>query len=340
MRLRWVQPAAGYVGAVVGAGFASGREVQHFFAAHGPAGLAGAAVAGALFALAGAVVLHRVSTGNLRHYGALLRNLCGPLLGGAMDRVGTVLLCAGLVVVLAGGGALGGLVFGWPRLAGVLFLGGLLLATEVLGRRAHAAVNLAVLPLLVVTCVVAALHPAQGAGSGAALLAPAMPWVLAAILYVAYNLVLGVAGLCVAADPRLSPGEAAFGGAVGGVALGLLCGGVVWVLLAGAGASAELPLAGALGPGLWRLVGYPLTVLLALWTTGAATVGALGARVAAGRRWAGPFAVACAMPFACFGLVGVVATLYPLLGYLGLPLLAVLCAHAARGLWVRARGAR
>lgn len=320
MRMRWIRPAASYVGAVVGAGFASGREVQHFFAAHGPRGLVGAAVAGALFALVGATVLRRVARDGTRHYGELLRGLCGPVLGTALDRLGTLALGVGLVVVLAGGGALGTMVAGWPRMAGVLVLALMLAATELVGKRVHVTVNLAVVPLIVATCAFAAIHRAQ-TPPALPLASPQMPWGLAALLYVAYNLMLGVAGLCVAAEPGLPAGEAAVGGATGGAVLGLLCAAIAWVLLPGAGAHAELPLGSVLGKGQWRSVGYPLMLLLALWTTGLATVRALSDRVAPGRRWTGAVAVACSLPFASFGLVGLVATIYPLLGFIGIPLL-------------------
>ena len=327
MRGRWVGPAAGYVGAVVGAGFASGREIQHFFAAHGAQGLAGAMLAGALFAFVGATVLRRVARDGIRHYGELLRGLCGPALGTALDRLGTFAIAAGLVVVLAGGGALGTMMGGWPRMVGVVGLAVLLVATEAMGRRAHAAVNLAVVPLIAATCVFAAAHPVAPLGHLAPT-SPRLPWGLASVLYVAYNLMLGVAGLCVAAEPGLTPREAALGGVAGGAVLGALCAAIAWVLLSGAGARAELPLGAVLGPGPWRSLGYPLTLLLALWTTGAATVRALTDRVATGRRWAGALAVLLALPFAGLGLVGLVAIVYPLLGFIGLPLLAAVAIAA------------
>lgn len=332
--MRWIRPAAGYVGAVVGAGFASGREVQHFFAAQGGWGLAGAALAGGLFALVGAIVLRAVARAGIRHHGALLRTLLGRVVGGAFDGVGTIVLAAGLVVVLAGGGALGGSVGHWPRLVGVMGLAGLLAATEILGSAVHATVNLAVVALIVVTAVLAMLAGAQP--PPAASVSATLPWALAAVLYVAYNLVLGIAGLCVSADSGLTAGEAALGGLAGGAALGLLCAAIAWALRSGAGAEAELPLGAVLAPGYWRSYGYPATLLLALWTTGAATVRALGRRLAGGG-WVGLLAIACAVPFAGLGLVRLVASVYPVLGFVGLPLVVAVAWVAARDVWSRAR---
>ena len=237
-----------------------------------------------------------------------------------------------LVLVLAGAGALGTMAGGWPRPVGVLVMAGLLVATELLGPRAQTAVNVAVVPLIAATCVAAAVWRAQPTGPFAAE-PPMLPWGAAAVLYVAYNLVLGVAGLCASADPDLAPRDAALGGLAGGAVLGVLCAAIAWVLQSGAGAHAELPLGALLRPGPWRSLGYPATVLLALWTTGAATVRALGERVAQGRRWPGLVAVGCALPFAGFSLVGLVSTIYPVLGFVGLPLVIAIGIAAARDLW-------
>ena len=49
--------AATFIGAVVGAGFASGQELSQFFLGYGPAGRYGVICSGLLFALWGAVVV-------------------------------------------------------------------------------------------------------------------------------------------------------------------------------------------------------------------------------------------------------------------------------------------
>ncbi len=320
--------AVSYVAAVVGAGFASGRELEHFFVAYGCWGLAGAVLAGLLFAAFGGVV--GATAAHLRpcHYGALIRRLCGNVLGAALDHLGFLVLLASLAVVLAGGAALGAWWLSWPRALSIGLLVLLLAATQWLGSPAYTAVALAVIPLIGASVLIAtfAVHGAVGRP----LWHGAAAWPVPAVLYVAYNLLLGTAGLASGTSAALTPGEGFWGGVAGGAVLGLLCVSAVWALLHHPLPGAELPLASSLPPGLWYAVGYPLTMLLALWTTGAACLRSLGERLGNGR--ASVLALPLVWPLASVGLVTVVARVYPALGWLGVPLLiaAALAAPTVR----------
>lgn len=331
LRRRGLDLAAGYVGAVVGAGFASGREIAHFFARYGLPGLVGALLAGLLFGTAGAAVLRRVTTGGHAHYGSLLRDVCGPALGMALDRLGTLFLFIGLAAVAAGAGALGLLTLHWPAWCGLLVFTAALAATGAGGRSVHLLLSAALVPVLGVVCLAAGLHALPRLHSASAMPAPgAPPWALAAVLYVAYNLLLGLAGLCAAADGRQTLAEAVWAGWLGGAVLGLLCLAVTAGLLAHPAASGlDLPLAAALPAGLLRRVGYPLSLLAALWTTGSASALALGQRLfpAAPARAAAVLA-ALAAPVAAVGLTPIVSVAYPLMGYAGVPLLLALVVPA------------
>lgn len=336
---RWPGIAAGYVGAVVGAGFASGKEIEHFFVRHGRWGLAGAGLAGVLFGWVGAAILSRIGRSGHRHYGALLRDLCGPSLGAALDHIGTLSLLVGLAAVTAGAGALGRLVFGWPTLVGLVLFALALAGALAGGRRAHLIANVVVVPVIAVVCVVAALT----AGSGRVPPAPLrthFPWILAAVLYVAYNLLVGAAGLCAATDGSESPRDLVCGGWWGGAALGVVCGAATLAMLHAGRATwlEDLPLAGTLPAGPWRGAAYPLALLAALWTTGSAAAMALGGRLAP-RRPTAPAVLAAllAAPLALLGLSRIVTFAYPVLGYAGIPLLGGAAVAGARDLFIRRR---
>lgn len=341
-RASWGSVAASYVGAVVGAGFGSGREIVHFFAAHGATGLLGAGLSGVLFAWLGAAALRRGVAEGLPHYGALLRRLCGRALGAALDRLATVFLLLTVVVVLAGGGALG-VALGGRRWEGASGVAGLLLAGAWGGRRGHLALSgtlVAVLVALALWSLVRTLaaHPP------ALLLAtpawrPRQPsWALHAVLYVAFNLVLGLAGLCAGVPAGESPQRAARGAAVGGATLGLLCLAATAALLPlrPTALHAELPLRAALPARGAGAAAFPLSLLAALWTTGSAALAALAQRLPAVPPRLGTLClVALALPPSLLGLAWLVAVVYPLMGYAGLPLLACLAAEGVRGWWPR-----
>ena len=335
---RWPVVAASYVGAVVGAGFGSGREVAHFFALHGTAGLAGALLAGAFFTWCGAVVLRRAATDGHRHYGDLLQGICGPRLGPAMDGLMTVFLFLTVATVLAGAGALTG-AWGGARWQGAVGLGIALLGTAVWGQRGHLAVNAVLVPLLSALTLWACGRVLVAQGLHALLRIPPWStpppggWPLAAVLYVAYNLVLALAGMCASLGVDTEPADAARGGLAGGLVLSFLCVALCASLL-GMGAEAlrlELPLRAAFpGPGL----GAPLFFLClaaALWTTGSAAISALSLRLPCHPPlFTAAAGLALALPLGMAGLVWLVAVVYPLMGYAGLPLLVCMVVASMR----------
>jgi len=324
LKARWPGLAAAYVGAVVGAGFASGREIMHFFVLHGTWGLCGAAIAGVLFGAAGAAALQRATAAGHRHYGTLMRDLCGGTLGAVLDHLGTAFLFVGLVAVTAGAGALGHLLFRWPGWCGLLVFGGGLALSLATGRALHLAANLAVMPVLAGVCLVAGVSAFHAPIRPVAPAPAHLPWPLAAVLYVAYNLMMGVAGLCAALDGKQTLRDALWGGWLGGLALGVLCVAATLAML-GVRAhvqNADLPLAATLPAGIWRFAAYPLALFAALWTTGSAAAVSLGARISDSRpRWMAAALAVAATPFALLGLSPIVTVAYPLMGYAGVPLL-------------------
>ncbi len=57
MNKHWIKIASIYVGTVIGAGFASGREIIDFFGVYGIKGIWGIVIAGLLFSLVGSLLL-------------------------------------------------------------------------------------------------------------------------------------------------------------------------------------------------------------------------------------------------------------------------------------------
>jgi len=330
--------AAAYVGAVVGAGFGSGREIAHFFARHGAPGLWGAGWAAALFALVGAVVL----LAGLPTQGGrpvdLYTRLCGPLLGGAIRLSSLLFLWVSLAVVDAAGAALlhGRLP---PALAGALWAGAFTVMAG-LGPRGQLRSNLLLVPVIVLFVLAAALYAHHGGGGPGPSARPgALPAALAgSTLYVAYNTVLVVSTLGATAVLVPSPPQAVFSGLLGGAAVGLLCMLATWALLpsASTGPLPTLPLAGVFPPGSsWARL-YPLCMSAALWTTGTAVLVSWHGRGIRGPALA-LLAGSAFLP-SLAGLALLVDRVYPLLGYTGLPLLVAILWHGVRGVLCSSHG--
>ncbi len=329
-----------YIGAVIGAGFASGQEIMQFFILHGRAGLMGAALATLLFAYLGGLVMFlsiNMRTGSYRKvFGFLLGNKAGRF----MDALNLCMLLGGVGVMMAGSAAVFSEHFALPARAGVISVAVLTSLALMGGLEGVLTVNVFLVPLKYLAVVVISLAALLGQSGGTAGVEAAMvgegvagSWALAGFLYVSYNMIVPVAVLSsLGRAVPLKIGLA--GGVLGGLLLGLA------IILVTAAGLAHLPdvalyqipmlhLAGSLEPAL-RL-GSGLLIWLAILTTAIANAHGFASRLgSAGRvqyRLYGMGACLLALPLACFSFTGLVRFLYPLFGYAGLVLLIALLAR-------------
>lgn len=322
-----------YLGTLVGAGFATGREVLRFFAAYGSWGLGGTLLAGVLFALAGAAVAQiagRVGARNYReYYGAILP----PAWAGLMDGLTSVFFFLVLVVSIAGMTQLASDLM--PASTGVApyAAGGLLVTLVLAGSTTALAFGRALGPVQLGLVLVLSLltwrapGPASGSGPwpGSAGTAIMPPWWVAALLYFAYNHALSLSILTGAA--RLTRREQAVrGAALGGLLLGfMLTAATVAILLLLPGAAlSPFPLSYAaqrLGAG-WSAL-YSLLLAGAMLTTAVAVLWALYQRYPNGRGL-----VLTAIVAAYAAARGTFATfidvVYPFMGAAGMLMVAAL----------------
>lgn len=80
MRKDWIKIASIYVGTVIGAGFASGREIIEFFGVYGIKGIWGMAISGILFSLIGSLLLVKVYNNKIKGFDELVSTLFGKKL--------------------------------------------------------------------------------------------------------------------------------------------------------------------------------------------------------------------------------------------------------------------
>jgi uncharacterized membrane protein YkvI len=295
--------ALAYVGAVVGAGFASGQEIYQFFSRHGTWGGLGLVTAGAAFFVLGALALEagRRGAGDFRRF---LASAYPPLLADLLDIVVTAFLALGLVVVVAAGGQ------DLSDLAGApVAIGSLATLLAVMAVSAHGAdsvlkANALLVPFLTaVAILVALLSPGRATASGAP------GWWLSAGLYVSYNLFTGLMVLLGLGRGLKSRRDSVAAAGLAAVLLTVL-GLVIHRSLLGLSAVAALPLmqsARGLGDA-WAFV-YGLALYAALFTTGVAEAFALFQRFGGRAWWA-----AMLWPASLFGFQALVSSLYPVMG--------------------------
>lgn len=336
--------AGAFVGVIVGAGFASGQEVMQFFTAFGVPGLIGVMFSSAFFIF---LAMALSTLGQLQKAGShkqTISAICGPWLGVAVDWMITFFMFAITVVMFAGAGALLEQLIGLPSLWGSIATTVLVVAIVCLDvNRVIGIISLLTVPLLLVTVIVGGLAIAGRHADLDTLnaLAAEQPrgapnWLLAALLYVSYNIVAGAPFLIIMGGRTVQRGTAFWGGIIGGITLGalmlLIAGGMFSRLDELAGVPMPmLKLAQQASPVLGWFMG--LTIFAMILNTAVGVLYSFSARVfvpdTTSFRIGTIIAGIAAFGLSFIGFITLVGTVYPFFGYLGFFLMAA----AAYGWW-------
>ncbi|MDI3270043.1 MAG: hypothetical protein QJR00_04995, partial [Bacillota bacterium] len=192
--------AAILVGTVVGAGYASGRELWEFYAAYGPVGLFSSFATGLLIGFAGYRALSR--SPDARSYASFSAGWPSSL-ALALDAVGTLFLVVTLAATIAAAAALASSIRGLGFTQGLLLFAFLIGLLSLRGVRSLAPVHGLLVPYIILFFITLLIK------EGSLALperepSPALPFpfVWAAILYAAYNF-LPALGALLALDPDL-----------------------------------------------------------------------------------------------------------------------------------------
>ena len=332
--------AGAFIGVIVGAGFASGRELLLFFVNFGLWGLLGTLVSAALFTFLGMALAGLGNRLQATSHKDVVYAICGRYLGLFVDLLITFFMFGVTVVMLAGGGALLEQQFGIPALTGSVLVTLLVVAVVCLDVQKVIVLIGAVTPFLILAATAIALYAVLTRDLSFTALdqiaskqeAGASHWLLGAFLYVSYNVVAGAPMLAILGGSARMEKTAIWGGILGGAGLGALMLVMSAGLLARLDTVADLPMpmlsiASELSPTLGVImcviifgmivntaVGMLYSFLARLLPAGTRSfqVGAVGAGVAA---------------FVCslIGFISLVGQVYPLFGYLGfVVMLAVL----------------
>lgn len=344
---RMLELAASYVGAVVGAGFASGQEQMHFFSPMRFQQKTGAFPVGSEVFLAGALfVLFGAALGELafEYQASSLRDFLKQLVPWPLyvvyDCLMTFFIFWSLSIMLAGSGALFKQSMGLSSIAGIFLTAVFTIFATSAGIDGLLAVNLVMSPFMVVMSILVAilsiLKRAQGflapittggfEGALASALTPS--WALSALLYVSYNVLIAV-GVFASMGRDIPDSETARrGGTLGGIALLFFLVAVQSVLVSYGGLmlGEELPMLKAASyHGLLVERGYSLSLWFSMATTSVCSTFAISQRLGKHFQISKLSLISIVTVVACLpaqlGFTKLVGTVYPIIGYLGLPIL-------------------
>ncbi len=331
--------AFSYAGAIVGAGFTSGQELMQFFVNLRSGHIPALILTTVLFAVFGWAALHLSRVYRSADYGSFLKCLLGSRAAQVFDGLISFFLLGTLGIMMSAAGAVFAEHLGGSFQIGVALLSfgiGLVLLSKVQG---VFWLNTILMPakfiLVLIVGGLIMLSPGfsfAGSSEAASLYAEPITqsWFLASLLYVAYNLILGLAVLTSLGAVDLHP-KLSWAGIWGGLGLGVFAGIIVAVLADNwpAVTGYQVPmlfLAGQVHPGIGLV--YTLVLGMGILTTGVACAYALTVRV---QHWLKRsynttllLILILALPLAPLGFARLVHIVYPLFGLAGIILLACL----------------
>lgn len=329
--MRWktsFQVAATYVGAVMGAGFASGQEIQQFFMRFGYVGLRGIILSSLLFSLMGWGMLDLQKRWKISSYNGFFEALLGQRLGLWADRLVSMLLFVGMLAMVSGSGALFQEYFGFSRWMGIMLTVSVIAIALWYRGEGVLWINSVLIPLKFVFCLgiatAAMFLGTSGDGPVAETTSPIVSnWILSAVLYVSFNLTLAMV-VFASLGQEVQKTGARLGGILGGAALGLFALAIGGSLLCFQDVlGLEIPMVGIAGKlGDWSAFFYVVILWLAMITAAVGNGFSLISRVVDSSKFSyGKVTAAILLlliPVAGVRFSQIVQLVYPIFGYIGL----------------------
>ncbi|MCI6012835.1 MAG: hypothetical protein PUK54_04765 [Firmicutes bacterium] len=343
--LNFFQVALMYVGTVMGAGFASGREIWQFFGVFGKSAYTGVLLIGILFIIMGMMASYNARALGTSDMGKVIVPGGNSRLISFVGYFMAIMLFTVLITMTAAGGALFHQTFGLHRAAGGLLIAALVIVT-VLGEFERVSqVFRFIMPILsalviLISVLVSILHLEPTEISQDVQPSPMAPtWFLAALLYISYNILALVPIVATASVNAKSGRDAVGGSALGGAFLGLLA-----LLLLTAlqqdmpySQAMDMPMlgyAGRLGSGIAAV--YALILFCAIYSSATSNFYGFTTKLKDGPKKKQYVIIAAVLGFS-LGLAGfknVVAFMFPLEGFLGFVIIAMLMVNFVQ-IWKR-----
>ena len=218
----------GYLGAVIGAGFASGQEIVQFFVAYGFGGLKGVLLSTVLFAVFGGLLLYVAHIQKAGNYQDILAYLMGDKAGKVIDFLLSIFLFLGISTMLSASGAVFHEHLYLPKILGILLAYLLVVLFIFTGKKGLLfSFNILVPVKFLLLCLIAGYIVFSFKGTpveeytkylGANFL---LPWPISSVLYVAYNFTLAMVVLT-EYQSITSRRNGIIGAVWGGLVLGIL----------------------------------------------------------------------------------------------------------------------
>jgi uncharacterized membrane protein YkvI len=223
-----IKIGATFVGTVVGAGFASGQEILKFFTVYRINGYLGIFIATVLFIILGSIIMKISYKIKRTCYNDFLIYVCGKKMAVIMDILITVFLFGTFNVMLSATGALFFEQFGLPYYFGIIFTLIPTILFTIKGMKGILNVNTVVAPSMVTIVFVICSMCIYSHSKGDLIRNlyyendNTYKWLMSALLYVAYNIVLSLPILVPMGKESKSRKVLVRGTLMGSIAMGVM----------------------------------------------------------------------------------------------------------------------
>ncbi len=327
MKKDWIKITSIYVGTVIGAGFASGREIVEFFGVYGVKGIWGMFITGILFSLVGSLLLVKVYDNKITGFDELVSTIFGKKVGFVIDTIITFSLYTGFSIMISGSGAIFKEELGLSYNIGILIMVVLSFIVFLFSLEGLSFVNSILVPLLIIGIIFTSFYLNIREGYNfsnieGATLTRKGNFITSSLLYLGSNclIVLVVfSSLLPMIDNRRT---AVLGGLTGGIILGILGISILTSMLIyyNEVSSLDIPMlkiCGYIGDSYRKF--YAVIMWIAMFTTALANGFGFMNRISKEKNKILSTAIFCilAIPLAKMGFSNLVGVLYPIFGFIG-----------------------
>jgi uncharacterized membrane protein YkvI len=116
------QIAVVFIGTIVGAGLASGKEITQFFTSFGVKSFLGIILCGAFYIIMGTIISKISVNYKLNSYSDVMKIISPNIFGKLTGVITTLYLISSASIIIAGSGALINQFFGLPKIVGSLLM--------------------------------------------------------------------------------------------------------------------------------------------------------------------------------------------------------------------------
>ncbi|MGP6174829.1 YkvI family membrane protein [Corynebacterium sp. A21] len=332
--------AMAFVGIIVGAGFASGQEVMQYFVAFGIEGIWGAIISGFVMTVMAMIILQLGSYFRAGEHGEVFKRVTHPIFSRILDIGVVVTLFSTGFVMFAGAGSNMQQQWGLPIWVGAIIMLLLVLAAGMLDVEKVTTLIGVITPFILAFIMIASVYTLITADIDVSRLDAAaldtvdttLPhWAVAAVNYVGFNLMVAVSMAIVIGGTMFSPRWAGIGGLAGGLIYSIMLLISALTLFAavetvGTDALPMLTIINQLNP--WLGQAMAVVIYGMIFNTALGMFYALGKRLTASNpdRFRVVYIIVTLVGFVLsfIGFQTLVAYVYPVLGYIGLLLIAVM----------------